>query len=44
MLLKIQVRVETCLVSVVVLMRGCSSAGEYEAGKEKNHSILTTQN
>ncbi len=26
--------VEPCLVSVVVLMRGCSGTGEYEAGKE----------
>ncbi len=25
-------------------MRGCSGADEYEAGKEKNHSILTTKN
>ncbi len=42
-LLKIKVSVEPCLVSVV-LMRGCSGTGEYEAGKEKNHSILTTKN
>ncbi len=34
-LLKIKVSVEPCLVSVVVLMRGCSGTGEYEAGKEK---------
>jgi len=31
-------------LSVVVLMRGCSGTGEYEAGKEKNHSIPTTKN
>ncbi len=24
-------------------MRGCSCTDEYEAGKEKNHSILTTK-
>ncbi len=35
-LLKIKVSVEPCLVSVVVLMRGCSGTGAYEAGKEKN--------
>ncbi len=35
MLLKIKVSVEPCLVSVVVLTRGCSGTGEYEAGKEK---------
>ncbi len=34
-LLNIKVSVELCLVSVVVLMRGCSDTGEYEAGKEK---------
>ncbi len=34
-LLKIKVSVEPCLVSVVVLMRGYSGTGEYEAGKEK---------
>ncbi len=44
MLLNVKVRVEPCLVSVVVLMRGCSGTGEYEAGKEKNHSLLTTKN
>ncbi len=33
--LKIIVSVEPCLVSVVVLMRGCSGTVEYEAGKEK---------
>ncbi len=44
MLLKIKVSVEPCLVSVVVLMRGCSGTGEYETGKEENHSILTTKN
>ncbi len=43
-LLKIKVSVEPCLVSVVVLMRGCSGTDEYKAGKEKNHSILTTKN
>ncbi len=44
-LLKIKVSIEPCLVSVVVLMRGCSGMGEYETGKEKkNHSILTTKN
>ncbi len=35
MLLKIKVSVEPCLVSVLVLMRGCSGMDEYEAGKEK---------
>ncbi len=35
MLLKIKVSIEPCLVSVVVLMRGCSGMSEYEAGKEK---------
>ncbi len=35
MLLKIKVSVEPCLVSVVLLMRGCSGTREYEAGKEK---------
>ncbi len=35
MLLKIKVSVEPFLVSVVVLMRGCSGLDEYEAGKEK---------
>ncbi len=35
LLLKIKVSVEPCLVRVVVLMRGCSGTGEYEAGKEK---------
>ncbi len=34
-LLKIKVCVEPCLVSVVVLMRGCSGTGEYETGKKK---------
>ncbi len=34
-LLKRKVRVEPCLVRAVVLMRGCSGTGEYEAGKEK---------
>ncbi len=34
-LLKIKVSIEPCLVSVVVLMRGCYGTGEYEAGKEK---------
>ncbi len=43
-LLKIKVSVEPGLVHVVVLIRGCSGTGEYEAGKEKNHSILTTKN
>ncbi len=41
---KIKVSVEPCLVSVVVLMRGCSGTDEYEAGNEKNHSILITKN
>ncbi len=38
--------VEPCLVCVVVLMRGFSGTGDYEAGKEekKNHSIHSTQN
>ncbi len=40
-LLKIKVSVEPYLVSVVVLMRGCSGAGEYEAGKEKKKSQYT---
>ncbi len=35
MLLKIKVSMELCLVSVEVLMRGCSGTDEYEAGKEK---------
>ncbi len=35
MLLKIKVSVEPYLVSVVVLMRGCSGTGEYEDGKKK---------
>ncbi len=43
-LLKIKVSLEPCLVSVVMLMWGCSATGEYEAGKEKNHCILTTKN
>ncbi len=34
MLLKIKVRVESGLMSVVVLMRGCSGTDEYEARKE----------
>ncbi len=34
MLLKIKVSVEPCLVSVVVLMSGCSGTDEYEAGKK----------
>ncbi len=34
-LLKIKVSVEPCLVSVVVLMRGCSGTDEYEAGGRK---------
>ncbi len=34
--LKIKVSVEPGLFSVVVLMRGCSGTGEYEAGKEKS--------
>ncbi len=42
-LLKIKVSVEPCLASVMVLMRGCSGTDEYEAGKEKNQSILTTK-
>ncbi len=33
-LLKIKVSVEPCLVSVMVLMRGCSVTDEYEAVKE----------
>ncbi len=35
MLLKIKVSVNYCLVSVVVLTRGCSGTGKYEAGKVK---------
>ncbi len=35
MLLKIKVNVEPCLVSIVVLIRGCSGTDEYEAGKGK---------
>ncbi len=38
MLLKIKVSIEPCLVSVVVLMRGCSGTGEYE-----KISLLTTK-
>ncbi len=41
MLLNIKVSVEPCLVSVVLLMRGCSGTGEYEAGEGKNHSTYT---
>ncbi len=37
-LLKIKVCVEPCLVSVVVLMRGCSGTGEYETGKNTNNA------
>ncbi len=36
MLLKIKVSVEPCVVSVVVLLRGCSGTGEYKAGREKS--------
>ncbi len=36
MLLKIKVSVEPCLVSVVLLMKGCTGTGEYEAGKGKS--------
>ncbi len=36
-----KVSVEPCLVSVVVLMRGCSGTGEHEAGKEKEKSQYT---
>ncbi len=43
MLLKIKESVEPCFVSVVVLMRGCSGTGEYEAGKE-NKSQYTHYN
>ncbi len=32
-LLKIKASIEPCLVSVVVLMRGCSGMGEFDAGK-----------
>ncbi len=35
MVLKIKVSVEPFLLSVVVLMRGCSGTGEYEIGKGK---------
>ncbi len=35
MVLKIKVSVEPFLLSVVVLMRGCSGTGEYDIGKEK---------
>ncbi len=40
-LLKINVSVEPCLVSIVVLMRGCSGTDEYEAGKGKKKSQYT---
>ncbi len=44
-LLKIKVSVKPCLVSVVVLMRGCSGTDEYEPGKEKNYiHTFTTKN
>ncbi len=43
-LLKIKASVEPHLLSVVELMRGCSGTDEYAAGKEKDHSILTTKN
>ncbi len=38
MLLKIKAIIEPCLVCVVVLMRGFSGTGDYEAGKEKKTS------
>ncbi len=43
MLLKIKVSVEPCLVSVVVLMRGCSGTGEYEAGEGKKITVYSLQ-
>ncbi len=36
MLLKLKVSVESCSVSVVVLLRGSSGLGEDEAGREKS--------
>ncbi len=42
-LLKIKASGEPHLLSVVELMRGCSGTDEYAAGKEKDHSILTTK-
>ncbi len=36
-LLKIKVSVEPCLVSVVVLKRGCSGTGEYEKKSQYTH-------
>ncbi len=42
-LLKINVSVEPCLVSIVVLMRGCSGTDEYEAGKGKKITVYSLQ-
>ncbi len=43
-LLKIKVSVGALFSECAVLMRGCSGTDEYKAGKEKNHSILSTKN
>ncbi len=43
LLLKIKVSIEPCLVSVVVLMRGCSGTVSMRLGRKKNYSILTTK-
>ncbi len=43
MLLKIKVNVEPCLVSVVVLMRGCSGMDEYETGTGKKITVYSLQ-
>ncbi len=42
---KKKLSVEPCLVSVEVLMRGCSGTDEYESGKEKIkvHSLQKTR-
>ncbi len=40
-LLKTKVSVEPCLVSVMVLMRGCSGMDEYEAEFFFNKKIIT---
>ncbi len=42
-LLKLKVSIEPCLVSVVVLMRGCSGTGEYETEKNKNKTVYSLQ-
>ncbi len=41
-LLKIKASVEPCLVSVV-LMRGCSGTGAYEAGTGKKITVYSLQ-